>query len=505
MFDQDQTLTSPISALVAHRFCMLGLTVLWHPDLSRVGEQAWGPDGVGDMPVQRYAPLFCKAGALNGEPLGVQAISRAELRLRRHADDTVSLIPPPSRMRIELDGVAVEGEVTLPRERLERGVVISLGGVVLLCLHWITALPRANALGDLIGVSSQMVRVRDQIRQVAATDLPTLLLAESGCGKELVADAIHRTSRRNAAPFVAVNMAALSDTMAVAELFGALKGAYTGSQMARLGVFAEASDGTLFMDEIGDTPPSVQPMLLRVLETGEYRPLGANRNEHTPARLIAATDRPLGPDKFNQPLLRRLEAFVIRIAPLRERREDIGVLITHLLPEPKAELAARLPYSLVAALCQHDWPGNVRQLGHVIRRAVLQLNEGEALDAAVLLQTGGAPMAVREPQGGMPSTRGVAVSPRQPPSALTDEQVIEALDRNAWCIQWTARALAISRPSLYALIKRNRSIRQPEDIPEAELRAAFAAQDQRVDDCAAQLRTPREALRRHLDASGLLA
>ncbi|MFS2021638.1 sigma 54-interacting transcriptional regulator, partial [Massilia sp. CT11-108] len=141
----------------------------------------------------------------------------------------------------------------------------------------------------------------------------------------------------------------------------AARGAYTGAQERR-GLFAEADGGTLFLDEIGNAPASVQPMLLRVLEGGDYRPLGASQDRKTTARLIAATDQDLDAAAFNQALLRRLEGFALQLPPLRARREDIGVLIVHLLQAHGAQPV--LPLELVVEIACYDWPGNIRQLGH---------------------------------------------------------------------------------------------------------------------------------------------
>ncbi|MFC4160689.1 sigma 54-interacting transcriptional regulator [Chitinimonas lacunae] len=507
MSDADKTLTSPIDTALQRGPKAVGLTLLWHPELDRIGEQAIGPNSAGELALHRYAPLFFAPGAAEGQPLAAQTISRSALQLCRHPDDSLTLRPGSGRMRVEVDGQAIDEEITLSRERLYRGVVVGLGGTVLLCLHWLTTLPRPNMLGGLVGVSSAMVALRDLIQQVAATEMPVLLLGETGCGKELVARAIHDTSRRAGAPLVAVNMAALGESLAAAELFGATRGAYTGAQTARQGLFAEAGAGTLFLDEIGDTPPSVQPMLLRVLETGEYRPLGASRSEVTRARLIAATDRDLGPGNFNQPLLRRLEALVIRLAPLRQRREDIGLLLAHLLPEPKARHAASLPWSFLTELCCYDWPGNVRQLGHIVRQAVMQCERGGIPELAEL--TGEAqPLPVpSEAIAATPSAPGSnrpSRPQRLPPSELSEQQVIDALDRSGWCIQTAAKELAISRPTLYALIGRNSRIRDPEGLSQQELAQALADSGQRVEDCARSLQVPREALRRRLRHLGLI-
>ncbi|UXH76122.1 sigma 54-interacting transcriptional regulator [Roseateles amylovorans] len=532
----------------------LVLTVLWHPDVRQIGHQAFWPADAVDWRLQRFEPAFCAPGSVSGSPLGLQVISRQGLRLRRHDDGAVTLFSAQQRMRIEVDGVPMGGiegrdgigvpsepgssllpddtagaRLRLTADRLARGTVLGLGGTVLLCLHRSDRLPRREAPSGLVGVSSGMIRVREQIRQVAPTRLPVLLLAESGSGKELAANAIHGLSPAGGGPFVAINMATLGEHTAATELFGASRGAYTGAQTARRGLFAAAGEGSLFLDEVGDTPPSVQPMLLRVLDAGEYRPLGAIHIERSRARIIAATDRALGSGEFNQPLLRRLEAYTLRIPPLRERREDLGVLLMHLLPEPQAAIASRLGWSFLTTAFICDWPGNVRQMGQVLRRAAMQVAAGEAVDLSFAMAPGspgaattsrqGVPAGVRDALTAMetdaadraPTTTGsseaAADRARIPPAALSEDQVVAALDRHGWCVQRAARALCISRPSLYALIQRSSAIRDATEVPEPELRAAYSqgvGQAKPLEACATALKVPKQGLRRRLRSLGLL-
>ncbi|WP_137939169.1 sigma 54-interacting transcriptional regulator [Chitinivorax sp. B] len=505
--DNDSTLTSPVLNLGNSLGFVLGMTVLWHTDPAMIGAQWVASAGHGPITLNRFAPLFLPVDQMTALPLGHQGVSRAPTMLMFTVTGALQVLPPDSRMLIELDGVAISGPTELTPDHLERGVVLGLGGVVLLCLHRVMTLPRRGLATELIGVGSAMTRVRELVAQAAGTDLPVLLLGETGSGKEVAARAIHRLSRRRDKPMVSVNMATLSESLAAADLFGVTKGAYTGAQSQRPGLFAEAGEGTLFLDEIGDTPSTVQPMLLRVLETSEYRPLGATRNEVSRARLIAATDRRLGPDSFNQPLLRRLEALVIHIPPLRARREDMGVLIHHLLAQwqIKTGASAKLPISFITELCCYDWPGNVRQLAHVLQNAVLTCQRGEwprlhdlagDADRWYPVQLALTPTPVPMPVQAAPT--------RQAPSTLTDAQVVAALDRSGWRIRAAAVLLGISRPSLYALIESNKLIRQPDAIGLEELRAALLAADGDIDQCAAQLKTPREALRRQLKLQGLL-
>ncbi|MET3130064.1 DNA-binding NtrC family response regulator [Oxalobacteraceae bacterium GrIS 1.11] len=494
-------MTSALTSLLQTSAPLLGVTVLWHPVAARIGEQFIGQGG-GVIEVSRFLPLFRKLGG-DGLPLGERSLTRDPLLLRLDAADGVEITVPHTRMVVELNGRSITGRAYVSRAQIDAGVVLGLGGTILLCLHWMRTLPKANAMRGLLGVSSAAIKMRDQIHQVAATDLAVLLLGETGTGKEIAARAIHSAGKRANAPLVSVNMAALNEALAAADLFGAVKGAYTGAQHAREGLFAEAAGGTLFLDEIGDTPATIQPMLLRVLESGEYRPLGARANLHSTARLIAATDQDLEKKAFNQPLLRRLEAFVIRVPALRERREDIGLLIVHFLNEWELEEGggSKLSVSLVSQLCQYDWPGNIRQLANVVRRVCIGLRAGDMPSFDMLVRAPGArPHPSAEPARETKAAP-AAVSPapqRTRLSDLSNQAVIDAMEHHAWQIQGAAQELGISRPSLYKLLEAHPEIRRVEAIPAEEIRAALKAHRGDLSRCASALKTPSEALRRHL-------
>jgi transcriptional regulator with AAA-type ATPase domain len=503
--DLDQTLTTQLFAQEGGRpAALLGLTILWHPDSSRIGEQFIGPPGAGVVEVSRYAPLFFRPGQ-DGIAIGHRAIARAPLQLRRNADDGVDIAAPDGRMAVEVNGQVLAGPLAVDIDDITRGVVLGLGGHVLLCLHWMTSFPRANDVPGLLGVSSGAIATRELIRQVAPTDLPVLLLGETGTGKDVAARAIHAASKRRALPLVAVNMATLNESLAAADLFGAAKGAYTGAQAARQGLFAEADGGTLFLDELGDTPATVQPMLLRVLETGRYRPLGASQELATSARMIAATDQDLDAKGFNQPLLRRMESFVIRVPALRERREDIGVLLLHSLKAcvDSAEELAAFPAALVSEMCNYDWPGNVRQLANVTRRALMAQRAGQHVGLAQFVRE---PFISRSVIAGKHEASAQATSAAQSRRSLAsigDDDVLRAMEENGWQISGAAQQLGVSRPSLYKLIEAHAGIRPAALIPEAEIKGAMLAHGADVGVCASQLKTPVEALRRHLRVLGL--
>lgn len=498
MSDTDLTLTSPLPGAIGAGPPILALTVLWHPDTGRVGAQYLEPDARGVVELSRFLPLFAHPGG-DGLGLGHGGVSRLPVRIARTPDGRLSLAPPDSRMAVEVDGVDIREPVMLNAAQLDKGVVLGLGRAILLCVHWADRLPRDNPVPGLLGVSSAAIKLRELIRTVAPTDMPVLLLGETGTGKEVAARAIHALGRRAAAPFVAVNMATMNEGLAAAELFGATRGAYTGAQSARVGLFAEADSATLFLDEIGNTPANVQPMLLRVLESGQYRPLGGDTDRRSNARVIAATDQDLDTQDFNQALLRRLEHFVIALPPLRERRADIGVLMLHSLEQAGAASAPvpPLPFAFVSACANYDWPGNVRQLAHVLGRALLERQAGQEPVFEAFVK-------VRRAMPAPPAPMAVALK-RRALGEFDEEAILAALHNNGWRIQGAAGELGISRPSMYKLIEAHPAIRRPEDMDAEELAAGLQQSGGDVERCAALMLTPLEALRRRLRELGLLS
>jgi two-component system response regulator HydG len=235
------------------------------------------------------------------------------------------------------------------------------------------------ALGNLVAGSGVMADVFELITRVADANLPLVIVGETGVGKTMVARVIHTESKRADGPFVSVNCAALPEPLLESELFGHVRGAFTGATTSREGLFAEAHGGTLFLDEIGDMKPELQAKLLYVLESGRVRALGASTERSIDVRIVAATHRDLADlvakGSFRQDLLYRLEGAVIEVPPLRQRGADVLALANHFLQEartshPRAR-AERLSSDTAQMLLAHSWPGNVRELEHAMRRAVL--------------------------------------------------------------------------------------------------------------------------------------
>jgi DNA-binding NtrC family response regulator len=235
-----------------------------------------------------------------------------------------------------------------------------------------------GVLGDLVGNSPAMQQIFSLIRQVAPTSAPVLIRGESGTGKELVAREIHRYSPRCDGPFVAINAAALPETLVESELFGHEKGAFTGAMERSAGCFEQAHGGTLFLDEIGEMPQSTQPKLLRVLEDLRVRRLGGRREIAVDARVLAATSQ--GPEThLREELYYRLSVFQIVVPPLREHKEDIPLIADVILQTTNKKHGTRVTGVDAEALDvfhRHEWPGNVRELRNVLERAAIMAGEG---------------------------------------------------------------------------------------------------------------------------------
>ncbi|MDN3696089.1 nitric oxide reductase transcriptional regulator NorR [Vibrio genomosp. F6] len=233
--------------------------------------------------------------------------------------------------------------------------------------------------GEMVGISPQIQKLRSNISMVAHSDYAVLISGETGVGKELVAHAVHEQSQRNDKPMIYVNCAALPETLAESELFGHVKGAYTGANSQRAGKFELADGGTIFLDEIGELPLLIQAKLLRVIQQGEVQRVGSDKNVLVDVRLIAATNRNLEYEvdqgNFRADLFHRLNVFPIHIPPLRERDGDIPVLAGHLLDKVRSQFNVpnlHIHPKTLMHLEQVAWPGNVRELEHTLMRAALR-------------------------------------------------------------------------------------------------------------------------------------
>jgi formate hydrogenlyase transcriptional activator len=236
---------------------------------------------------------------------------------------------------------------------------------------------------QVIGNSPALEAVLEQVERVAPTDSTVIIQGETGTGKELIAHAIHNLSLRCGRPFIRLNCAAIPLDLLESELFGHEKGAFTGAIAQKIGRFELADKGTLFLDEVGDIPPALQPKLLRVLQEQEFERLGSTKTHKVDVRLVAATNRDLiemvNRGEFRSDLYYRLNVFPILLPPLRDRREDIPALVTHFVEVFGRRMGREIehiPPETMSALSSYPWPGNIRELQNLIERAVILSNNG---------------------------------------------------------------------------------------------------------------------------------
>ena len=290
----------------------------------------------------------------------------------------------------------------------------------------------------MVGDSPAMRHLRAEVLCYARTSAPVLIRGETGSGKELVARALHLASRRANAPFVAVNVATLRRDLLASELFGHERGAFTGAVTRHRGLFEQADHGTLFLDELGELSLSVQADLLRVLETGEVRSVGGERSRVVDVRVIAATHRHLATlvaeGRFRADLYYRLHVLPVIVPPLRERKEDLSAIAEQLLARLRPEVGLRcLTPGALAVLRKYDWPGNIRQLFNVLRRATARVDTME-LRADAMRDALRVELCDMQPGG------------RHAP--LTNAMIAEALLKSGGRVAGAARVLGVPRSTL---------------------------------------------------------
>jgi transcriptional regulator with PAS, ATPase and Fis domain len=316
-----------------------------------------------------------------------------------------------------------------------------------------------RSMRGVIGNAETFVDVYRVVDRVADTNCTVLVTGESGTGKELVARAVHSASQRAAGPFVAVNCAAIPENLLESELFGHARGAFTGAHANKIGRIAMAQGGTLFLDEIGELPLSLQVKLLRVLQAHEYSPVGDTRTLKADVRIVAATNIDLEQavigGAFREDLYYRLNVIHLTVPPLRDRVEDVPLLVHHFLNKARQKtgrMVSEVSRSAAELLVTHDWPGNVRELENTIERALL-LCHGERIEPSDL------PARVR----GLGAERRVAaklpdsgIDLRAAVESFENDLIRQALDRTGWNKNRAANLLGLNRTTLVEMLKRKR-------------------------------------------------
>jgi DNA-binding NtrC family response regulator len=385
-------------------------------------------------------------------------VSRLHARLE-YEREGFRLTDLQSKNGVRVDGVCVRDAT------LEAGQEIRLGEVSLrfaLDARVVEVeLARESSFGRLIGVSSQMREIFALLARVAPSDATVLIEGASGTGKELVAEAIHLHSRRADGPLVVFDCSAVASDLIESELFGHVRGAFTGAVADRQGVFEAAHGGTLFIDEIGELPGSLQPKLLRALESGEVRPVGSTDVLSTDVRVVAATNRNLNQEieegRFRADLYYRLAVIHVRLPPLAQRPEDIPLLVRHVLAQAGSTEVA-ISFETMERLQRHPWPGNVRELKNYVERAVLLSDEGR-------LETRHLPIADLEADREA-DAQGLGLGPNvdlELPFKDAKARLVENFERRYWTarldaaggnVSEAARQGGIHRKSLEYLLKK---------------------------------------------------
>jgi DNA-binding NtrC family response regulator len=313
---------------------------------------------------------------------------------------------------------------------------------------------------NIIGASPAMQNIYRLIAQCAPTSSSVLITGESGTGKELIARAIHYNSLRKDKPFVAVDCNALSETLLESELFGHLKGAFTGAVSNKKGMFEIADGGTLFLDEIGNVSLSTQAKLLRVVQEREFRAVGDTRTQVTNIRLITATNKDLqamvADGCFREDLYYRINIFPIQLPPLRERREDIPALAFHFLKALKADTGkdiGEISEDAMAALVNHDWPGNVREMENTLHRAMI-LCADSVIRRAHLGDIAQAQAAAEVPRTSDELKRLKKATREKSVEDIEKAFVLEALKRNDWNVTRSADDTGMQRANFQSLMKK---------------------------------------------------
>ncbi|MFZ3254763.1 MAG: sigma 54-interacting transcriptional regulator, partial [Syntrophales bacterium] len=355
-------------------------------DASREGIEAIIPGADGkefprDKILQKAGidSLICMPAKLDGRIYGYLCLSNRLGGRPFHEEDLPFLRIISSQIAVCLSNIHMYNEMKELKDRFKEEADFykqELGG--------------SSSLKMIVGQSPVIQNVMDNIRQVAPTASSVLILGETGVGKELVAKAVHELSKRKDGPFIPINLATLPQELVTSELFGHEKGSFTGANERQKGRFELANGGTIFLDEIGDLPPAVQVKLLRVLQEGSFERLGSAKQIHSDFRVIAATNKNLQAEvekgAFRQDLFFRLNAFAIDVPPLRARKEDIPRLAQHFLDRYNKEMGKRirrLPANEIKRLLAYHWPGNIRELKHLIERAVI-LSDGHGINFADL-------------------------------------------------------------------------------------------------------------------------
>jgi DNA-binding NtrC family response regulator len=513
------------------------IEILLHSDLSRIGESCrLGPasDDAARFPtmVGREAPHFQPALGGEGRALLDPCISRVQAIVQWAPARGRFGVNMPAGARRPVRLFTLQGEAIEAGE-VEPGTLLAIGDRILLQLR-VQPGVASDPLG-MLGNSGAMAALRFRIQSVASFNDSVLIQGETGTGKELVAQAIHLASARRDRPFVALNCAALPEALIESELFGYAKGAFSGANQSKPGLFAAAAGGTLFLDEIGEMPLALQAKLLRVLEVKRMRPVGQQHEEPVDVRIVAATHRDLRKsvreEKFREDLYGRIESPRIEVPPLRERREDIPLLFVLFLRRRAHEYAQQqgrtwetspfagfwreataypppVPLPYMMRLIGHDWPRNIRELDKFAAEVAASLVQGAGLPPPP-----GGPSSLRERQPTHPPASDAVPPPTPPVPPLPDgdtrahqrpdrAEIERVLGEQNFNQTEAARALGVSYATLDRWL-RELGIVRPKDLSREEILAAWQQAAGDTTEMARLLRVSLRGLKGRLKELGL--
>ena len=458
IFDNDSTLSGPFEPPTGtlQAPTVPALTILWHPDLDRVGEVALLEDD-GVLGFTRDAPAFFVPGSNVGRPIAHRMMARDPVVGFASAQGRLEIRPGSTDIEVRVDGVRFDRARQLSPAEVGRGVILTVARAFAFCLHSIRhPVTRSPNLG-LVGSSDAIDDIRHAITRAAGRADTVLIRGESGTGKELVARALHESGPRVKGPFVPENASRFQRERADDVFFGHERGAFTGATDSQPGLFRAADGGTLFIDEIGDLPSEAQPMLLRVIVDRIVQPLSSTKSRKVDVCLVAATSADLeaarSAERFDKSLYNRLNTSVnITLPPLRERREDVGVLLVHFLRiyldadlQRLQDQTADSPWLAardVAALAMHSWPDNVRGLEGVAKKLAIEAGPGARSGTHDWIKNFLAE-AERPPPPDAPSSR------ETKSFAGNRDLLLAALERSGWSNAGAAKLLGYS-PSTFS-------------------------------------------------------
>lgn len=495
------------------------LEVLFHPDSRRIGQAAAErfPPGTSIL-IGRDYPFFTSAYAASDAPalpLADPCISREQVEIFR-ADTQAFVVRRAQAARRDVVLSTLSGVPIPLGEPAPLPLVIRIGDRVLLLLRERSrARSERSETAELLGESEAMEQLRAAIYDAARSESNVLIQGESGAGKELVARSLHRASARRDSSYIVVNCAAIPETLLESELFGHVKGAFTGAASPRTGFFSAAGQGTIVLDEVGELPSATQAKLLRVLQERTYYPLGSERPRALGARVIASTNRDLSElanaGRFRSDLYYRLSTLLIEVPPLRERREDVALLFAHFFAEaaarhpdlarlygPPTRNSPAIPLDFVESLVRNDWPGNVRQLKNIVERvAMASVGRPQLLVPAPVASE----LAKLGAGQGHSRRRKAATSAATTPS-IDPRTLIEALERSDHVQRRAARLLGVTHSTVDRLMQEF-GLRRPADLSRPDVEAALTRHGTDLDAVARELRISRRGLALRMHALGM--